>query len=83
MEKPKTKRRVRSMDVKHGHCLITKMKLPKALGYLVDVNGTVKLVDFGLAKFCKLNNIKSFKGTAFRMAPEVCEEMLKPWLKMK
>ncbi|RVW59387.1 Mitogen-activated protein kinase kinase kinase 1 [Vitis vinifera] len=40
-------------------------------GYLVDVNGTVKLVDFGLAKFCKLNDIKSFKGTAFRMAPEV------------
>ncbi|WKA00152.1 hypothetical protein VitviT2T_018539 [Vitis vinifera] len=43
-------------------------------GYLVDVNGTVKLVDFGLAKFCKLNDIKSFKGTAFRMAPEVINE---------
>ncbi|CBI23890.3 unnamed protein product, partial [Vitis vinifera] len=43
-------------------------------GYLVDVNGTVKLVDFGLAKFCKLNDIKSFKGTAFRMAPEDKQE---------
>ncbi|KAL6321529.1 hypothetical protein AAG906_021724 [Vitis piasezkii] len=37
-------------------------------GYLVDVNGTVKLVDFGLAK------TKSFKGTAFWMAPEVINE---------
>ncbi|XP_019078839.2 uncharacterized protein LOC109123450 [Vitis vinifera] len=44
-------------------------------GYLVDVNGTVKLVDFGLAKFCKLNDIKSFKGTAFRMAPEISSSL--------
>ncbi|KAJ9687309.1 hypothetical protein PVL29_015981 [Vitis rotundifolia] len=43
-------------------------------GYLVDVNGTVKLVDFGLAKLCKFNDIKSFKGTAFWMAPEVINE---------
>ncbi|KAI9107007.1 hypothetical protein K1719_022535 [Acacia pycnantha] len=38
---------------------------------LVDANGSVKLADFGLAKATKLNDIKSCRGTAFWMAPEV------------
>lgn len=38
---------------------------------LVDASGSVKLADFGLAKATKLNDVKSCKGTAFWMAPEV------------
>ncbi|KAK2983712.1 hypothetical protein RJ640_002239 [Escallonia rubra] len=44
----------------------------KCANILVDANGSVKLADFGLAKATKLNDVKSCKGTAFWMAPEVC-----------
>lgn len=43
----------------------------KCANILVDVSGSVKLADFGLAKTTKLNDIKSCKGTPFWMAPEV------------
>ncbi|KAE9603904.1 hypothetical protein Lal_00001861 [Lupinus albus] len=43
----------------------------KCANILVDANGFVKLADFGLAKATKLNDVKSCKGTAFWMAPEV------------
>ncbi|XVF39422.1 hypothetical protein PTKIN_Ptkin01aG0033400 [Pterospermum kingtungense] len=43
----------------------------KCANMLVDANGSVKLADFGLAKATKLNDVKSCKGTAFWMAPEV------------
>ncbi|XP_020234894.1 mitogen-activated protein kinase kinase kinase 1 [Cajanus cajan] len=43
----------------------------KCANILVDANGSVKLADFGLAKAIKLNDVKSCKGTAFWMAPEV------------
>ncbi|KAI6690864.1 hypothetical protein NL676_027692 [Syzygium grande] len=43
----------------------------KCANILVDANGMVKLADFGLAKATKLNDVKSCKGTAFWMAPEV------------
>ncbi|XP_050209580.1 mitogen-activated protein kinase kinase kinase 1-like [Mercurialis annua] len=43
----------------------------KCANILVDANGSVKLADFGLAKATKMNDVKSSKGTAFWMAPEV------------
>lgn len=43
----------------------------KCANILVHANGSVKLADFGLAKATKLNDAKSFKGTALWMAPEV------------
>ncbi|PIN09340.1 Mitogen-activated protein kinase kinase kinase [Handroanthus impetiginosus] len=43
----------------------------KCANVLVDVSGSVKLADFGLAKAIKLNGIKSCKGTPYLMAPEV------------
>ncbi|XP_047960301.1 mitogen-activated protein kinase kinase kinase 1-like isoform X2 [Salvia hispanica] len=43
----------------------------KCANILVHTNGLVKLADFGLAKATKLNDVKSCKGTAFWMAPEV------------
>lgn len=43
----------------------------KCANILVDASGSVKLADFGLAKAAKLNDVKSCKGTAFWMAPEV------------
>ncbi|KAI4337761.1 hypothetical protein L6164_016137 [Bauhinia variegata] len=43
----------------------------KCANILVDANGSVKLADFGLAKATKLNDIKSCRGTAYWMAPEV------------
>ncbi|KAK9054266.1 hypothetical protein SSX86_025344 [Deinandra increscens subsp. villosa] len=43
----------------------------KCANILVDANGSVKLADFGLAKATKFNDLKSCKGTAFWMAPEV------------
>ncbi|KAE8683292.1 Mitogen-activated protein kinase kinase kinase 1 [Hibiscus syriacus] len=46
----------------------------KCANILVDGNGSVKLADFGLAKATKLNDVKSCKGTAFWMAPEVVNQ---------
>ncbi|KAK0578538.1 hypothetical protein LWI29_011877 [Acer saccharum] len=43
----------------------------KCANILVDASGYVKIADFGLAKATKLNDVKSCKGTAFWMAPEV------------
>ncbi|KAG8493916.1 hypothetical protein CXB51_011271 [Gossypium anomalum] len=43
----------------------------KCANILVDASGSVKLSDFGLAKATKFNDVKSCKGTAFWMAPEV------------
>ncbi|XP_038681845.1 mitogen-activated protein kinase kinase kinase 1-like isoform X1 [Tripterygium wilfordii] len=43
----------------------------KCANILVHANGSVKLADFGLAKATKLNDVKSSKGTALWMAPEV------------
>ncbi|CAL9232032.1 unnamed protein product [Arabidopsis halleri] len=43
----------------------------KCANILVDANGTVKLVDFGLAEVLKFNDIKSCWGTPFWMAPEI------------
>ncbi|XP_014501693.1 mitogen-activated protein kinase kinase kinase 1-like [Vigna radiata var. radiata] len=43
----------------------------KCANILVDASGSVKLADFGLAKATKMNDVKSMKGTAFWMAPEV------------
>ncbi|XP_030475704.2 mitogen-activated protein kinase kinase kinase 1-like [Syzygium oleosum] len=43
----------------------------KCANILVDVSGSVKVADFGLAKATKMNDAKSSKGTAFWMAPEV------------
>uniref|UniRef100_A0A5B7AG62 mitogen-activated protein kinase kinase kinase n=1 Tax=Davidia involucrata TaxID=16924 RepID=A0A5B7AG62_DAVIN len=46
----------------------------KCANILVDVSGSVKLADFGLAKATKMNDVKSCKGTAFWMAPEVVNQ---------
>ncbi|KAA8545390.1 hypothetical protein F0562_020174 [Nyssa sinensis] len=46
----------------------------KCANILVDTTGSVKLADFGLAKATKMNDAKSFKGTAFWMAPEVVNQ---------
>lgn len=46
----------------------------KCANILVDANGSVKLADFGLAKATKFNDVKSCKGTAFWMAPEVVNQ---------
>ncbi|CBI23895.3 unnamed protein product, partial [Vitis vinifera] len=43
----------------------------KCANILVDVHGSVKIADFGLAKATKLNDVKSCRGTPFWMAPEV------------
>ncbi|KAL5984024.1 hypothetical protein ACLOJK_018126 [Asimina triloba] len=44
----------------------------KCANILVDASGSVKLADFGLAKeTSKLNMLKSCKGSAYWMAPEV------------
>ncbi|CAA0827859.1 Mitogen-activated protein kinase kinase kinase 1 [Striga hermonthica] len=47
----------------------------KCANILVDTNGLVKLADFGLAKATKLNDVKSCKGTALWMAPEVVRSL--------
>ncbi|GJZ07754.1 mitogen-activated protein kinase kinase kinase 1-like protein [Tanacetum coccineum] len=46
----------------------------KCANILVDANGSVKLADFGLAKATKFNDVRSCKGTAFWMAPEVVNQ---------
>ncbi|XP_059596923.1 mitogen-activated protein kinase kinase kinase 1-like [Vitis vinifera] len=43
----------------------------KCANILVDVHGSVKIADFGLAKATKLNDVKSCRGTPFWMAPEL------------
>ncbi|XP_027345408.1 mitogen-activated protein kinase kinase kinase 1-like [Abrus precatorius] len=43
----------------------------KCSNILVDVSGSVKLADFGLAKATKFNDVKSSKGSPYWMAPEV------------
>ncbi|KAF8019727.1 hypothetical protein BT93_G0430 [Corymbia citriodora subsp. variegata] len=43
----------------------------KCANILVDVSGSVKLADFGLAKATKINAAKTSTGSAFWMAPEV------------
>ncbi|KAH7439182.1 hypothetical protein KP509_04G048600 [Ceratopteris richardii] len=44
----------------------------KCANILVDVNGKIKLADFGLAKqISQLDELKSCKGSAYWMAPEV------------
>ncbi|KAL1366269.1 hypothetical protein HN51_014112 [Arachis hypogaea] len=43
----------------------------KCANILVDVSGSVKLADFGLAKATKFNDVKSSKGSPYWMAPEV------------
>ncbi|KAK6121302.1 hypothetical protein DH2020_044953 [Rehmannia glutinosa] len=53
------------------HCRNVVHRDIKCANILVDVSGSVKLADFGLAKATKLNDIKSCKGTPFWMAPEV------------
>ncbi|XP_022896561.1 mitogen-activated protein kinase kinase kinase 1-like [Olea europaea var. sylvestris] len=53
------------------HCKDVVHRDIKCANILVDVSGSVKLADFGLAKATKLNDIKSCKGTPFWMAPEV------------
>ncbi|KAL5992921.1 Mitogen-activated protein kinase kinase kinase 1 [Asimina triloba] len=46
----------------------------KCANILVDASGSVKLADFGLAKeTTKLNLLKSCKGSAYWMAPEVVD----------
>ncbi|KAL2231946.1 mitogen-activated protein kinase kinase kinase 1 [Sesamum indicum] len=47
----------------------------KCANILVDTNGSVKLADFGLAKATNLNDVKSCKGTALWMAPEVVRSL--------
>ncbi|KAG8389725.1 hypothetical protein BUALT_Bualt01G0008600 [Buddleja alternifolia] len=48
----------------------------KCANILVNTNGSVKLADFGLAKATtKLNDVKSCKGTALWMAPEVVRSL--------
>ncbi|GLT78138.1 hypothetical protein SLA2020_496840 [Shorea laevis] len=46
----------------------------KCANILVEASGSVKLADFGLAKVTTLNDVKSCKGTAFWMAPEVVNQ---------
>ncbi|PIM97235.1 Mitogen-activated protein kinase kinase kinase [Handroanthus impetiginosus] len=53
------------------HCRGVVHRDIKCANILVDVSGSVKLADFGLAKATKLNDIKSCKGTPYWMAPEV------------
>lgn len=48
---------------------------------LVDAHGLIKLADFGLAKeTSKLNELKSCKGSAYWMAPEVINPRKSYWL---
>ncbi|XP_051144660.1 mitogen-activated protein kinase kinase kinase 1-like [Andrographis paniculata] len=56
------------------HCRNVVHRDIKCANILVDVRGSVKLADFGLAKSTKLNDIKSCKGTPFWMAPEVVNQ---------
>eukprot|EP00250_Pteridium_aquilinum_P028063 c36529_g1_i1 orf=340-2442(-) len=46
----------------------------KCANILVDVNGKIKVADFGLAKqISQLDELKSCKGSAYWMAPEVVD----------
>ncbi|KAL2231439.1 mitogen-activated protein kinase kinase kinase 1 [Sesamum indicum] len=56
------------------HCRNVVHRDIKCANILVDVSGSVKLADFGLAKATKLNDIKSCKGTPYWMAPEVVNQ---------
>ncbi|KAL2633187.1 hypothetical protein R1flu_004666 [Riccia fluitans] len=53
----------------------------KCANILVDVKGTCKLADFGLAKqISALDQLKSCKGSAYWMAPEVIDPKKTYWL---
>lgn len=53
----------------------------KCANILVDAQGLIKLADFGLAKeTSKLNELKSCKGSAYWMAPEVINPRKSYWL---
>ncbi|TKY59566.1 Mitogen-activated protein kinase kinase kinase 1 [Spatholobus suberectus] len=64
-----TRQILRGLKYLHDHDVVHRDI--KCANILVDVNGAVKLADFGLAKATKFNDVKSSKGSPYWMAPEV------------